>query len=281
MRCAGFVLSLLAFTAPALAAAPQQRVASVFLCTDEYLFRLLPRQRIAALSFLAADRHPVVSTIADQVQGIPLVANSAEAVLASRPDAVVLMEGSSAGVRNVLKAAKIPVIDVAWPNTLAEIPAITRRLAAALGVPARGEALVAEMDRRLAAVRAAAPRPAVTALLYEANGYTVSGGITGALMAEAGLVNMAPQMRPTRQSTVPIETVVAKAPELLIFNGRAGIVDSRARQVLEHPALRRLPKTHATWLSLNGLLCPGPWSVEAAERFSAAAREARVVRAHP
>src|SRR5271165_1339945 len=70
---------LTSLVTPAFAA--PQRVVSTFLCTDEYVFRLLPRARIAALSFEAGDRRPVVSTIADRVAGIAMIRPSAETVL--------------------------------------------------------------------------------------------------------------------------------------------------------------------------------------------------------
>ena len=47
---------------------------------ESIVMRLLPKERIAALSFLAGDRNPVVSTIVDQVQGMRLIPASAEAV---------------------------------------------------------------------------------------------------------------------------------------------------------------------------------------------------------
>ena len=272
----GLVLAVCLLALVPQSAGAQSRVASVFLCTDEYLFRLLPRQRIAALSFLAADRYPVVSTIVDQVEGIPLIPMSAEAVLAVKPDAVVLSEGTSAGVRRVLAAANIPVIDVPWANSLDDIRRITRALATRLGVAAEGENLIGEMDARLDAARALAPRPPVSALLYEPNGYSAAGPITSEVMAIAGVVNAAPALSPTRQGTIAVETVVARAPELLILNGRPGVVDSRARQMLEHPALATLrARTDRRWLSLTPLLCPGPWSASAAEDLARAANEAR------
>src|SRR5512137_1121104 len=64
-----FLLALVLGTTAASVAAPS-RVVSTFLCTDEYVFRLVPRAHIAALSFEAGDRHPVVSTIVDRVRGI-------------------------------------------------------------------------------------------------------------------------------------------------------------------------------------------------------------------
>ena len=276
MRREFAALALVLAWAPASAlAAPPMRVASVLLCTDEYVFRLLPRSRIAALSYLAGDRHPVVSTIADEVKGIPLIPMSAEALLSVKPDLVVLAQGTSSEVRSVLGAAKIPVVDVPWPNSLDDIRRITRGLSVHLGVPEAGGKLIAQMDADLAAARALAPSPAVKTLLYEPNGYTVSGGITDAILNAGGAVNIAPSLHPTRQGTISVETLVADAPELLIFNGQPG-ANSRAAQVQEHPALAALSaRTHRAWLTLTPLLCPGPWSARAGLEFAKAAREAR------
>ena len=55
------------------AASGPRRIVSTFLCTDEYVFRLVPRSRIAALSYLAGDTHPVVSTIANKVGDLSLI----------------------------------------------------------------------------------------------------------------------------------------------------------------------------------------------------------------
>jgi iron complex transport system substrate-binding protein len=264
--------------APAVPSAPK-RIVSISVCTDEYVFRLVPRERIAALSYLAADRHPVVSTVADQVRGIRLIRQTAEEVLAAKPDVVVMDQGAQARVRAVLNQARIRIVDVPWVSDLAGVRKTTRDLARALGAVEAGERLIVEMDARLAAARAMAPRPAVSALIYEPNGYTVAGGISDAIMTEAGLVNAAPKMGMMRNSTIPVETVIAAAPELLLLGTEAGHTDSRARQVQLHPAFVALRgRTHSVWVSTTPLLCPGPWSALAAETFSRAAREARAAR---
>jgi iron complex transport system substrate-binding protein len=270
-----FVLAGFACDYGALAEAPH-RVVSVFLCTDEYVFRLVPRERIAALSFLAADRHPVVSTIADQVAGIPLIHQSAEELLAVKPDVVVLDSGVDARVRTLIKQAGLPTIDVPWTDSLDGIRKVTRQLATRLGVPERGEALIKGMDLQLAAARASAPHPQVATLLYEPNGYTVASGLTNEVMEMAGLKNAAASFAPTRLGTIPVEEVVANPPELLILNGDPADKDSRAALVLHHPALNALPaRTHVEWLTLMPLLCPGPWSASSAADFSRAARASR------
>src|SRR5665213_373234 len=78
------------------AASAPRKIVSTFLCTDEYVFRMVPRERIAALSFEAADRRPVVSTIADAVTRarIPTIRPSAETVMNYAPDLAVMYAGT-------------------------------------------------------------------------------------------------------------------------------------------------------------------------------------------
>ena len=257
-------------------AAPQ-RVVSTFLCTDEYVFRLVPRARIAALSFEAGDAHPVVSTIADKVGGITQIRPSTETVLNLHPDLVVMYQGTMARLHANLIALRVPVLDVPWANSLADIARTTMLLGEKLGAQSQAAALVAGMHAKLAAVRAATHRPAVRTLIYEPNGYATTGGVTEELMRLAGLVNAAPGLRPTRSGTIPVETIIAAAPDLLILSGQR-TADSRATLVLHHHALASLQgRTYSTWAPLVPLLCPGPWSADAAETFSVLAAKARTL----
>src|SRR6185295_4265647 len=133
-RVAGLVMAaaLLFFCSSPSGAAPQ-RVVSTFLCTDEYVFRLVPRAHIAALSFEAGDRHPVVSTIVDQVGGITQIRPSTETVLNLRPDLVVMYQGTMARLHANLNALGVPVLDVPWANSLADIQTTTKMLGEKLG----------------------------------------------------------------------------------------------------------------------------------------------------
>src|SRR5580692_11686920 len=106
--CQSIGLAVLLLCPPALAA--QQRVVSTFLCTDEYVFRLVPREHIAALDYLAADTHPVVSTIADKVKGIALIHPSTETVLTLKPDLVVFYQGTLPRLREHLIEAGVPIV---------------------------------------------------------------------------------------------------------------------------------------------------------------------------
>lgn len=271
--------AILALAIPAQSA--PRHVVSVSLCTDEYVFRLLPHDRIAALSFLSADRHPVVSTIADSVGGIPLVHASTEEVLSRHPDLVVMYAGTEARLHAQLRDAGIPVLDVPWASSLSDIRGVTRMLGQALGVVPRADAMLARMDQLLAmAQRPASP---VATLVYEPNGYATSDGVTNEILNKAGLADVAPGMGATRAGTIPIEAVVADPPELLLLNGANEQRPALADLVLRHPALAALSsRILVARVSLVPLLCPGPWSVGIVPALSALGRRAdALARARP
>jgi iron complex transport system substrate-binding protein len=253
-----------------------QRIVSTNLCADEYVFRLVDRRQIAALSFEAGDRHPVVSTIADHVAGIPQIRPSTETVLNYKPDLVVMFAGTFSKLRANLVSLGVKVLDVPYDTSLAGIRQTTRMLGDKLGARATAERLIAAMDATLAKAQTLAPRPSVRTLIYEPNGYATSGPVTEELMAAGGLADAAPDYARTRSGRIPVEAVVASAPELLIFSGQRRAAQSRADLVLHHPALAALgARTTTVWDPLVPLLCAGPWSAEAAVRFANMGRKAR------
>jgi iron complex transport system substrate-binding protein len=258
--------------APAFAA--PQHVVSVNVCTDEYVFRLLPRSRIAALSWLAAARDPVVSTIAGRVKGIRLIRQNAESVIAAHPDLVVTYAGVNPNLHALLRAAGIAVLDVPWANSLSDVRKVTRMLGDRLGVPARAQVLLARMDSKLAAART---NTAVPTLIYEPNGYATAGGVSDEILRDAGLRDMSQRLHETRLGRISIESLVASPPELLILNDAKEASPAEAEAILHHPALAALRRhTLVARLSLTPLLCPGPWSADAAAPLAALGRAARL-----
>jgi iron complex transport system substrate-binding protein len=260
---------------PAFAASPQpQRVVSTFLCTDEYVFRLVARQRIAALSYEAIDRKPVVSTIVDAAAGVPVIRPSTETVLKLKPDLVVMYAGTNPRLHLSLSRLGIPILDVPWANSLADVRAVTTMLGDRLGAPERARALLAEMDAKLAAVRAL--HPPVRTIVYQPQGYATVQGVTEEVMHLAGLVNAAPPSKLTRMGQLPVEAVIAAAPELLILGGEERSGSARAYAILHHPAFKVLEgRTHMEFARLTPLLCPGPWSLDSAAPLAELGRKAR------
>lgn len=275
---AATVLATIAVITPPARADRPHRIVSAFLCTDEYVLRLVPRNRIAAVSYLAADTHPVVSTVAEQAKGIPGVRASAEQVLALHPDLVVTYAGTNARQTQLLRAANIHVLEIPWAQSLTDVRRITLMLGRQLGAEPRGAAMLREMDVQLRAARFIAAHPPVRTLIYEPNGYATSGGVTDEILSAAGLQNVATGPHLTRSGSLPVESVLTTAPELLVLNGEHEAQPAKADLVLKHPALRALHgNTLIARASLVPLLCPGPWSAGIAGTLATLGRQASAV----
>nr|MBP9035710.1 ABC transporter substrate-binding protein [Pseudomonadales bacterium] len=80
---------------------PPQRVVSLNLCTDQVLLALLPRERIAMLSQLAADR--TLSWAAARAEGIARFDGSVERIVQLDPDLVLTGSQASLSSAAVLK----------------------------------------------------------------------------------------------------------------------------------------------------------------------------------
>ena len=145
--------ALLGSTAPP---SPPQRIVSLNLCADQYLLALADPGQIAALTQFARD--PQMSAAAGKAGAIPLTRGSAESVLALRPDLILASPGRRRETMAQLRGRHIATLDVATADSYAEVVAQIRAVAAAIGQPARGEALVPAMARRPAPLpRAAGP----------------------------------------------------------------------------------------------------------------------------
>jgi iron complex transport system substrate-binding protein len=240
------------FVAATLAHTPAHAgdVVSLNLCTDEYLVLLAP-ERVAALTVLARD--PTLSVVSEQARRLPAVRPSAEAVLALHPALVLAGPFGAQTTLMALETGGVKIVRTTLPADFAAIRAETRRLAALLDVPARGEAIIADMDARLAALPT---RPRETALMLEARGWTAGPGSLGdAVLSAAGLGNAGTGGR------MSLEGLAAHPPGLLAVPTRPA-TPSLATDFLTHPVLRAVKRRE---IPPALLACGGPWSVGAVE----------------
>lgn len=247
MRAVWLALALLA----GFAAHAAERVVSLNLCSDQLLVLLAP-ERVAALSTLARD--PALSYVAARAATLPQVRADAESVLRLAPDLVLAGRYGAQATLALLEARGLRVLRLEQPRSFDDIRAQVREVAAALGAPDKGDALVAEMDARLAAL----PRPArpVRALLWQPRGWTSGPGTLGdAVLRAAGLGNAG------AGGQVGIEALLTRPPDLLV-TATAPAYPSLATDMLRHPALAGLPR-RAVPPAL--LICGGPFTAQAAE----------------
>lgn len=247
MRAAWLVLALLA-SAPAQAA---ERIVSLNLCSDQLLVLLAP-ERVLALSTLARD--PALSFVANRAAALPQVRADAESVLRLNPDLVLAGRYGAQAALALLEARGLRVVRLEQPRNFDDIRTQLREVAATLGVPDRGEVLIAAMDARLAALPRAAR--SARALLWQPRGWTGGPGTLGdAVLHAAGLANAG------SGGQVGIEALLAHPPDLLV-TATAPAYPSLATDMLRHPALAGLPRRTVPPALL---ICGGPFTAQAAE----------------
>ncbi|MEH3120130.1 MAG: ABC transporter substrate-binding protein [Methylorubrum populi] len=267
------VLSAVLAAMPAARAADSAgtpvRVVSMNLCADELVLRLADRAQVLAVTGLARD--PRGSTVAEKAAGLAVTRGLTEEIVALRPDLVVAGAFTTRATVGMLRRVGSPVLELGVPADLDGVRAQVRQVAAAVGHPERGEAMVAELDARLASIRPAT-RP-LRALVLRPNAFTVvPGGLGDALIRAAGLVNVAAEIGRDRFGQVPLETAALANADLIVVDEAAPGMPSLADTLLHHPVFRALAREHRTVAIPNRFwTCPGPQVAEVVARLAEAA----------
>lgn len=231
----------------------------------EMLFEMVDTSRIKGLS-MWSDK-PAMTVTADKAKAVKARVSTqrAEEIVSLMPDLVVIDSFSDpdGSLAKTLRGAGAAVLSMQSPTDFTMIAVAIRTLAKAVGAPERGEALVADMEKTLNAVKAkVASVPAaerVKTLFFEAY-YDQSGTNAGMLAAygkgstfdaiatAAGLVNVC---NAPNYSAISKEKVVGEwKPDLLVVPGIVydakyePLPDSAktlVNAVLKDPLLKTLP----------------------------------------
>lgn len=261
--------------AMAQATEPPRRIVSLNLCTDQILVDLVPHERIGAVSYLAADTD--VSPIADRVRHLRVTRGGAEDVLGLDPDLVLAGTWSTPATVDLLRRLARRVELVPLASDVAGVRAAVRQIATAVGETARGELMIAEFDRRLAAIEAGlagdksgVPRP--TALIYQVSGLASGpGSLADDALQRAGYRNLAREISLGAAGHVELEALVARRPDLLVLSAEAVEYRTAAADNLRHPAIAWLKSRGASlYLPWRQWLCATPGIADAIEQLAAA-----------
>ena len=254
------------------------RVMSLNQCTDQLVLALLPPERIASVSWLARD--PGGSLMAAQAAGVGVNHGLAEEVLDQKPDLVIAGTLTTPALRGMLRRLGYPMIEVAQAGTIADVRAITRQVAAAVGEVARSEALIADMDRKLAGLKRDAGPP-VRVVAWDRTGFSAGEGtLYDVILSAAGARNLAraPTLLSSRRPDV---AVLLKAdPALLVRGSGEADTASLGDDVVRHRLVRRFWGDHTLFIPQAYYVCGTPMVADAAIRLRAKLRAA-VDRAGP
>ena len=208
--------------------APPQRIASVTLGSDEILLDLVGPDRLLGVSYFAEDA--ALSNITDRLEGIEhtdLLGNP-ERLISLEADLVVMAKYNDPAALDQLLDADVPVFVLADFNTIDDIRANIRLLGQATGTEARAEAMIEQMDARLAAVQAkTADQEPVRVLYYEPGGVTYGPGSTvDEIIQLAGGTNVIAEMDLGPYPLIGVETILTAEPDIVLLGGwLSGVVD--------------------------------------------------------
>jgi iron complex transport system substrate-binding protein len=256
-----------------------RRVVSLNPCLDVILVHVADRAQVAALSHYSHDS--LNSSLGPLGQAFPITYESAEEVIALAPDLVLTARHSSPATRAALDRLGIRTELFGVPSTVEESLAQVRQVAKAVNRPARGEAVVAQIQ---AALAAAAPPPGerpLTALIYQSGGFaSAHGTLMDDMMRRTGFINAASRYGLKRTGNVPLEQVIADPPDVLLAGQAKPGAPTWADRVLEHPALAGVAgRMHRAAFPQRLTFCGGPVLIETAKMLALARRQALEARA--
>ncbi len=244
------------------------------MCADQYLMVLADRNQIAGLSDYARD--PTLSFYAARAASYPVVKSTAEAIMPLQPDLILGSPSRRLQTRALLKRFGFRTVDVKSARNFDDIVAQTREIAAAVGYPARGEALIAEMRRRLAKIAPLPKNPPMVAVHYQRQGYvTGTDTLMDEMMQRVGLQNLAGRLGDAQLAHVDLEAIVAARPNYIIFTNDQSHIRDWGAMLLSNPALAAIQgKPRRLYIPDTLTVCGGPSYPAAVERLAAELRNA-------
>ncbi|WP_421729362.1 ABC transporter substrate-binding protein [Brevundimonas sp.] len=254
---AALIVTLLAGAAEADAGL---RVMSLDQCADQYVLALAPQADLA-LSTRADDPDAWMRA---EALGRRQTRATLEAAVAFRPDVVVRYWGGEPRLLIELARRGVTVLTIDDATDFDGIRGNVRRVAAGLNAGERGEALVADMNAKLA--RSSRGKQA-SAQYLTAGGFTAGEGtLINAMFAAAGLVNAA-----NRPGYGPLSVErIALQPALKFVLGFFDQLRSDWRGAGRHPVVRRASRTRTVAsLSAAVLTCPAWFAADGVAMMAA------------
>jgi iron complex transport system substrate-binding protein len=204
------LLAIVVAVAAAGGAQAEPRIVSLDQCADQYVLALAPRDEIVGLSKRALNGD---SYLRAQATGLPERRATLESILGARATIAVTNWAGDIRLPAALAARGVTVVQIDETDDFAGVRADVRKVAAALGRRAAGEALIAQMDAKLAASRNA--WGGARALYLTPGGFTAGRQtLVGAMMSAAGLVSASTV---GGYAPVSLEALVLDPPAALVL----------------------------------------------------------------
>jgi iron complex transport system substrate-binding protein len=237
------------------------RVASLNLCTDEYLLLLARPEQVVSVTHLA--HSPAETPLWKLARRHPRNDGSLLSVAGRKPDIVLTMGGGVRDRGTIAARLGIRAIDLPFPQTLADVERGIAKVGAALGRQNRAKLLL----DRIAALRRSRPAAQVDTIWLGGGGRTVRAtGLEAQWMALAGF-----RQRPLKNDRVSLEQLLVSPPKILLRSDyRAGQYSGEQRW-LAHPLAKGTGRSRTVSTDGRRWTCMGPTMIEEVHRLRTAA----------
>ena len=253
--------SLLAASALLLGAAGAQasprRVVSLNLCTDELLLLLAAPEQIASVTHLS--QQEAETPLWRRARAYRRNDGSLLSVVEYRPDLVVTMGGGTRDRLGIARRLGMATLDLVFAQSLGDVAENVRRLAAALGRPEAGAAVI----RRMTTLIESRPPLRIDTIWLSGGGRSVSAtGLEAQWMALAGF-----RQRPLQGDRVPLAMLIASPPAMLLRSDYRAGQYSNGQRWLTHPAARYAASVRTVPTDGRRWTCLGPLLIDEIERL--------------
>jgi iron complex transport system substrate-binding protein len=227
-----------------------ERIISLTSFTDDVLVDLVDHRRLIGVTNFSQD--PAISNVVDKIADIPnRLTSNVEVILSLQPDLIFVANWSEADKVAQLLDAGVPVYLIATGLSVVVIQEKIRTIGLLVDAGQRAEAMIEQMDRRLAEVRRVVSsipeEQRLTVMDYATWGSAQGTGSSwDEIIRRAGLINAVGEFSADEWGQVPVskEKVLELDPDLLILPGWVygdpGGADAFYRQTVEDPALKGL-----------------------------------------
>jgi iron complex transport system substrate-binding protein len=252
---------------PATKAVKPRHIMSMNMCNDLILLMLVPRERIASVTYLAHDA--VAALMPGRDRSIAINHGTAEEIVVQKPDLILASPWSTPTTRRLAKMVGAPIVEVEAANDFEAIRRVVRQIGAAVDETSRAEALIREMDNELNSLSARRRTKPLRVVVWTGDGSVPGRGtLTDAIITAAGGVNIAAKRMDDRYSSFGLEELLIARPDAImqgvgLYAGPA-LRDNMAR----HPLIGRLFAGRQIDYPDAGYTCGLPQSALAARQLA-------------
>ena len=248
-----------------------KKIISFDLCVDQLLLGIVPKEKIAAVTFLTSDEN--YSTMSWEYKGLPITGGSVEDVFKYKADLVLVGEFEPAAKVRLMKNLGFNVHVIPLALSVSNLRQTILKIGQLTGHEENATKLIRHFNKELQDLGGEANPEGKgrksRAIFLAARRHTQGkNSVVNTLFDISGYQNIALETGHEEGGFVGLEQLIDAAPDLIMIGKAKTDAPSLATGVLSHPALRDLARNRQQVdMEQKYLLCLTPGILEAARQL--------------